>query len=72
MDILKCVTRGEVSLICPKLLHHYHKQPGARHFPTYRDILFLAMVAAGREAVDFCKLKFLKCIGESIRFGSKR
>lgn len=54
-NIIKATQGGSLSQICPQLLYYYHKQSNGRHFPTYRDVVFLTMVAAGRESVEACK-----------------
>lgn len=57
-----------MSLMCSKLMYHYHKQ-GPKHFPAYRDILFLAMLAAEKDTVDLRKYSMqIFCSLESSRW----
>jgi len=55
-NLIRGVQGNNLAQICPQLLYYYSKRTSkGRHFPAYRDILFLALVAAGRESMETCK-----------------
>lgn len=59
-NVLRAAQGSTLSQTCPQLLYHYHKQSNPRHYPTYRDILFLSLIA-GRDTIEACKsLYFFK------------
>jgi len=41
-------------------LYHYHKTGRPRHYPAYRDILFLALLANEKDIIDSYEFQFDK------------
>lgn len=53
-NVLRAAQGNTLAQTCPQLLYHYHKQSNPRHYPTYRDILFLSLIA-GKDTIEACK-----------------